>query len=33
MDIFAPIKIGPYQLKNRIVMAPMARARSGDDRP
>lgn len=32
MDIFAPIKIGPCQLKNRIVMAPMARARSGDDR-
>ncbi len=32
MDIFTPIRIGPYQLGNRIVMAPMARARSGDDR-
>lgn len=32
MDIFAPIQLGPYKLRNRIVMAPMARARSGDDR-
>ncbi len=32
MDLFEPIDIGPYRLRNRIVMAPMARARCDDDR-
>lgn len=31
-DIFTPITVGGRQLANRIVMAPMARARSGEDR-
>jgi N-ethylmaleimide reductase len=32
MDLFTPIRVGAYALGHRIVMAPMARARSGDDR-
>ncbi len=32
MDLFSPIRIGPYELKNRMVMAPMARARCDDRR-
>src|ERR1700691_6292509 len=32
MDVFSPIRVGRYELPSRIVMAPMARARSGDDR-
>jgi N-ethylmaleimide reductase len=32
MDIFVPIRVGSYALRSRIVMAPMARARSGEDR-
>ena len=32
MDLFTPIRLGAYALRHRIVMAPMARARSGDDR-
>ena len=31
-NLFTPIRVGAYALSNRIVMAPMARARSGDDR-
>ena len=29
IDLFTPIKVGPLQLKNRIVMAPMTRNRAG----
>jgi N-ethylmaleimide reductase len=29
VDLFAPIKIGPYTLPNRVVMAPMTRNRAG----
>ena len=29
MDIFSPVSLGPYQLPNRIVMAPMTRNRAG----
>ena len=32
MDLFTPIQVGAFGLRHRIVMAPMARARSGDDR-
>lgn len=29
-DLFTPIKVGPYRLPNRIVMAPMTRNRAGE---
>jgi N-ethylmaleimide reductase len=29
-DLFSPVKIGPYELRNRIVMSPMTRSRAGD---
>ncbi len=29
IDLFSPIKIGPYTLPNRIIMAPMTRNRAG----
>jgi 2,4-dienoyl-CoA reductase-like NADH-dependent reductase (Old Yellow Enzyme family) len=29
MKLFTPYKLGPYQLKNRMVMAPMTRNRAG----
>jgi 2,4-dienoyl-CoA reductase-like NADH-dependent reductase (Old Yellow Enzyme family) len=29
MKLFSPYKLGPYQLKNRMVMAPMTRNRAG----
>ncbi len=32
MDLFTPFRLGTLDLPNRLVMAPMARARSGDDR-
>ncbi len=32
MDLFSPIKIGPYDLPNRMAMAPLARARCDQDR-
>ena len=32
MNLRAPFRMGPYELRNRLVMAPMARARSGEDR-
>jgi N-ethylmaleimide reductase len=32
MDLFSPIRVGALELPHRIVMAPMARARSGLDR-
>ncbi|MGD0025103.1 MAG: alkene reductase [Xanthobacteraceae bacterium] len=32
MDIFSPFRVGPYELRNRIVMAPMARARCDENR-
>ncbi|MBV9080176.1 MAG: alkene reductase [Elusimicrobia bacterium] len=28
-DLFTPVQVGPYNLKNRIVMAPMTRNRAG----
>jgi N-ethylmaleimide reductase len=28
-DLFAPIQLGPYELRNRIVMAPLTRNRAG----
>jgi N-ethylmaleimide reductase len=30
-DLFEPIRLGPYQLANRIVMAPLTRSRAGDN--
>jgi N-ethylmaleimide reductase len=30
-DLFEPVRLGPYQLANRIVMAPLTRSRAGDD--
>jgi N-ethylmaleimide reductase len=30
-DLFRPVRLGPYQLANRIVMAPLTRSRAGDD--
>ncbi len=27
-DLFSPVKVGPYELRNRIVMAPMTRCRA-----
>jgi N-ethylmaleimide reductase len=32
MNLFEPLRLGPYELPNRIVMAPMARARSDENR-
>ena len=29
-DLFNPVKLGPYELKNRIVMAPLTRSRADD---
>ncbi|HEX8144564.1 MAG TPA: alkene reductase [Pyrinomonadaceae bacterium] len=29
INLFAPIKVGPYELPNRIVMSPMTRSRAG----
>ncbi len=29
VDLFAPVRLGPYDLSNRIVMAPMTRNRAG----
>ena len=28
-DLFSPVKLGPYELRNRIVMSPMTRSRAG----
>src|SRR5207302_2616306 len=28
-DLFSPIRLGPYDLRNRLVMAPMTRNRAG----
>ena len=30
--LFAPLRLGPHELSNRIVMAPMTRSRAGDGR-
>jgi N-ethylmaleimide reductase len=30
-DLFGPVQLGPYRLANRIVMAPLTRARAGAD--
>ncbi len=30
MDLYAPVEMGPYELRNRIVMAPMTRRRAGE---
>jgi N-ethylmaleimide reductase len=32
MKLLTPIRVGRYELKNRMVMSPMARARNGEDR-
>ncbi len=31
LDLFQPVRLGPYQLANRIAMAPLTRSRAGDD--
>jgi N-ethylmaleimide reductase len=31
IDLFQPVRLGPYQLANRIVMAPLTRNRAGDN--
>ena len=28
-DLFSPVRLGPYELRNRIVMAPLTRSRAG----
>ena len=30
-DLFQPVRLGPYQLTNRIVMAPLTRSRASED--
>ncbi|MDA8231178.1 MAG: alkene reductase [Magnetospirillum sp.] len=30
-DLFSPVRLGPYRLANRIVMAPLTRSRAGAD--
>jgi N-ethylmaleimide reductase len=30
-DLFEPVRLGPYRLANRIVMAPLTRSRAGSD--
>lgn len=30
IDLFTPVRLGPYELPNRIVMAPLTRNRAGD---
>ncbi len=30
-DLFEPVRLGPYQLANRVVMAPLTRSRAGED--
>lgn len=30
-DLFVPVQLGPYQLRNRIVMAPLTRSRADDE--
>ena len=30
-DLFRPVRLGPYQLTNRIVMAPLTRSRASKD--
>ena len=30
-DLFQPMRLGPYQLTNRIVMAPLTRSRADGD--
>lgn len=30
LDLFSPIQLGPYELRNRIVMAPLTRSRAGE---
>jgi len=32
MHLLTPMRVGRYELRNRIVMSPMARARNGEDR-
>ncbi len=29
-DLFTPVQLGPYELRNRLVMAPMTRSRAGE---
>ena len=28
-DLFTPVKVGPLELRNRVVMAPLTRSRAG----
>jgi N-ethylmaleimide reductase len=30
-DLFQPVRLGPYKLANRVVMAPLTRSRAGED--
>ena len=30
-DLFQPVRLGPYRLANRIIMAPLTRSRAGED--
>jgi N-ethylmaleimide reductase len=30
-DLFQPVRLGPYELANRIVMAPLTRSRASED--
>ncbi len=29
-NLFTPFQLGPYELRNRMVMAPMTRSRAGE---
>ena len=29
-NLFTPFQLGPYELRNRVVMAPMTRSRAGE---
>ena len=30
--LLSPVRVGPYELRNRVVMAPMTRNRAGEGR-
>ena len=29
-NLFAPVRVGPYELRSRVVLAPMTRSRAGE---
>ncbi len=31
--LFSPLRLGPYEIQNRLAMAPMTRNRAGTGRP